>query len=122
MKKLIFSLFVLSFLTACAGNPPAWWNPGNVYSNTGRQTVSKEKQQPNPAQAGALLEEMEDEPTEVSISVSDESYEEMALTPLQDEENEELSGDSSAQSVTPTEEDFTADSSVEGLPLPSVLE
>ena len=139
MKKLIFSLFILSFLTACAGNPPAWWNPGNVYSNMGRQNVSTEKQQRSqPTQEDTSFKEAEETPSEVSISVADESYEEMALAPLQDEENEEVNGESSAQSVSNseedlpemqtnnTDEDFSAESSADattgGLPLPSVLE
>jgi hypothetical protein len=139
MKKVIFSLFVLSFLTACAGNPPAWWNPGNVYSNMGRQNVSTEKQQRSqPTQEDTSFKEAEETPSEVSISVADESYEEMALAPLQDEENEEVNGESSAQSVSnpeedipelgenPADEDFSAqpatDTASGGLPLPSVLE
>lgn len=138
MKKVISSLFVFVFLTACSGNPPAWWNPGNVYSNIGRQSDSKESQPSKSSSVSTSSFEVMEEPQEESISVADESYEEMALTPLQDEENEQQSGDSSAQSVSnpeedipelgenPADEDFSAqpatDTASGGLPLPSVLE
>ena len=53
-------------------------------------------------------------PQEVDMApLPDESYEEMILTPLQDEETENASGESSAQSA-PSETSL--------LPPPSVLE
>ncbi len=112
MKKNIVCLLLGCVLTAaCAGNPPAWWNPGNVYSSG---TASA---QPAPAQNTAVAAPAPEEmpiPQEESIApLPDESYEEMILTPLQDEETENASGESSAQSA-PAETGL--------LPPPSVLE
>lgn len=109
MKKLLL-LFPAAFLVcACSGMPPAWWNPGNTYSSTSRQTVSDEK----PRERVITPSAIEQLPSEEKIAVQDESFEEMILTPLQDEETENETGGSSAQSVPP-----------EGnsLPPPSVLE
>lgn len=113
MKKILF-LMTAFLLQACSGMPPAWWNPGNTYSSTSRQAVSEEKPRQRvitPSQVGQI-------PTEENISVQDESFEEMILTPLQDEETENASGEASAQSV-PQEQDEEPD---EPLPLPSVLD
>ena len=61
-------------------------------------------------------------PAEESISTQDDSYEEMILTPLQDEETEEPSAGAQTQNtmdITPSApESATAGSA---LPLPSVL-
>lgn len=109
MKKLLL-LFPAAFLVcACSGMPPAWWNPGNTYSSTSRQTGSDEK----PRERVITPSPIEQMPAEENISVPDESFEEMILTPLQDEETENDTGDSSAQSV-PQEGN--------SLPPPSVLE
>lgn len=120
MKKVFVSLFLGLFLTACAGNPPAWWNPGNTYSSTGRQSVSEEK--PRTPQK-TPVERVLPIPTEENISVADESYEEMILTPSAAPVEEMPS---SAEEGTPSEEPedaFDAPvSSSDRLPLPSVLE
>ena len=114
MKKTVFSLAVFSLLVAaCAGNPPAWWNPGNAYSSgtaaeSSRSETSGRVEMRTPAQQEVYI------PQEVDIApLPDESYEEMILTPLQDEETENASGESSAQSA-PSETGL--------LPPPSVLE
>ena len=114
MKKNIFFLAAVAVLAAaCAGNPPAWWNPGNAYSSgaaadPSRSETSGRVEMSTPAQQEVYI------PQEVDIApLPDESYEEMILTPLQDEETENDSGESSAQSA-PTETTF--------LPPPSVLE
>ena len=118
MKKNLLSLAVFSLLlAACAGNPPAWWNPSNSYSSSGQSA------RPRPAQAAssgnitvsAPAQEETFIPQEeaISIPLPDESYEEMILTPLQDEETENASGEASAQS-SPSE--------TGQLPPPSVLE
>lgn len=109
MKKLLLSVPAAFLLCACAGMPPAWWNPGNTYSSTSRQTVSDEK----PRERVITPSAIEQMPAEEKISVQDESFEEMILTPLQDEETENDSGEASAQSV-PQEGS--------ALPPPSVLE
>ena len=31
MKKILCVSMLAGLLAACAGNPPAWWNPGNRY-------------------------------------------------------------------------------------------
>lgn len=109
MRKILFLTPVAFFLCACAGMPPAWWNPGNTYSSTSRQTVSDEK----PRERVITPSAIEQMPAEEKIAVQDESFEEMILTPLQDEETENDTGESSAQSV-PQEGS--------ALPPPSVLE
>ena len=82
MRKCILLIISVLFLGACAGNPPAWWNPGNIYSPP---KEDKPSQKPLPPEQAILLQ--------------DETYEEMVLTPLQDEENENNSGDSSSQTL-----------------------
>ena len=110
MRKILFLTPVALLLCACAGMPPAWWNPGNTYSSTSRQTVSDEK----PRERVITPSAIEQMPTEENIAVQDESFEEMILTPLQDEETENDTGESSAQSV-PQQQGSA-------LPPPSVLE
>lgn len=106
MKKCFIILLGGLWLAACAGNPPAWWNPaGRSYEpkaapKTVRPVVQTRSPQP--------MEELD-------ISLQDETYEEMTLTPLQDEEGENESGDSSAQSIVPAEDESF-------LPPPSILE
>ena len=95
MRKILFLTPVSLLLCACAGMPPAWWNPGNTYSSTSRQTVSDEK----PRERVITPSAIEQMPTEENIAAQDESFEEMILTPLQDEETENDTGESSAQSV-----------------------
>ena len=117
MKKTVFSLAVFSLLAAaCAGNPPAWWNPGNAYSSGSRSVrpVQQAASSGNIAVSAPAQEEMVIPQEEaISTPLPDESYEEMILTPLQDEETENASGESSAQS---------APSETGQLPPPSVLE
>ncbi|MDD6152749.1 MAG: hypothetical protein PUK24_05580 [Elusimicrobia bacterium] len=110
MRKILFLTPVSLLLCACSGMPPAWWNPGNTYSSTSRQTVSDEK----PRERVITPSAIEQMPTEENIAVQDESFEEMILTPLQDEETENDTGESSAQSV-PQQQGSD-------LPPPSVLE
>lgn len=110
MRKILFLTPVAFLLCACAGMPPAWWNPGNTYSSTSRQTVSDEK----PRERVITPSAIEQMPTEEKIAVQDESFEEMILTPLQDEETENETGEASAQSVP---QSVGAE-----LPPPSVLE
>lgn len=90
------------WLAACAGMPPAWWNP--------RATTAEK----TPA-AVAQKNPVADNPVELNISLQDETYEEMTLTPLQDEEEENSSGEASAQSVVPPEDE-------DALPAPSILQ
>ncbi len=92
-------------LAACAGNPPAWWNPGNIYSSQGESTSATPTVLTRPADSSQT-------PTEQTLDLPNEDYEEMALTPLQDEEGENDSGEASAQSIPELEE---------LLPPPSIL-
>lgn len=112
-KNILFLAASCLFAGACAGNPPAWWNPGNAYSSEAPARLSSGAVSSVRPSAPAAQEE-EFVPREESITpLPDESYEEMILTPLQDEETENVSGESSAQSVP---------SSSSVLPPPSVLE
>lgn len=107
MRKYFVILLSCVWLAACAGNPPAWWNP------TGRSYEQKEKQKTSRPVSTSTYQPRPTE--ELDISLQDETYEEMTLTPLQDEEGENESGDSSAQSIVPAEDEFF-------LPPPSILE
>lgn len=109
-------------LTACAGNPPRWWNPGNTYSSTSRQTVSDEAFHQNTPEASAITPMTPDAETELILPAQDDDFEEMLLTPLQDENNEDASlhgEDDSTMTVTPSAAAAVAD---DFLPDPSVLE
>lgn len=108
MQKILFVLVAVCCLVACAGNPPAWWNPtGQPYPSAKTQKAATAK----PAQVATHPAV----PAEQYLLVQDETYEEMTLTPLQDEEGENESGDSSAQSIVPPEDEAF-------LPPPSILE
>ncbi len=117
MKKNISLLAACGLLAAaCAGNPPAWWNPGNAYSSGS----SSSRPAPAAERSGTIAvsspaNETLAVPQEEAIPapLPDDSYEEMILTPLQDEETEDASGESSAQS---------SPSQTGQLPPPSVLE
>jgi hypothetical protein len=100
MKHLL-GIFLLSlYLVACAGNPPAWWNPGNRYGQT-------------PASAQVTDQAAVQKPTvpqEENIDpLPDNSYEEEVIAPLPEEED--------TPTVQPTDEP-----GVNTLPMPSVLE
>ena len=99
MKKLLSCLLLTSFLSACSGNPPAWWNPNNRYGTADGQNTQPAADKP----AKALVI------TEEEIDLPDVAYEEVTLTPMPDEENENVTGASSAQND-------------KSLPLPSVLD
>ena len=116
MKKNLFLFLALGLLSAaCAGNPPAWWNPGNAYSSGSRSVRPVQAASSGNIEVSAPAQDEAVIPQEEAIStpLPDESYEEMILTPLQDEETENASGESSAQS---------APSETGQLPPPSVLE
>lgn len=102
MKKTVLLGVVSSLLMACAGNPPAWWNPRHMQTgptDLQKQTVAKQKEAES--RRPTLAEPMD---TEELIGVTEESYEEMPLTPLQDEEQENDSGESTSQLMDDPEE------------------
>lgn len=103
MKKLLFLLVGGCLLAACAGNPPAWWNPQNRYG-TAETTEQADPLQPVRARKAPVESEQSTEP------LADTSYEEETLV-LISEETEP----SASEGVTPVVEDAV-------LPLPSVLE
>ena len=115
-KNILLGLASCLLAAACAGNPPAWWNPGNVYSSEAPARTSASKGTNGGVSSANTVAVQEAEPVVKEESIAplpDESYEEMILTPLQDEETENASGESSAQSA-PAETGL--------LPPPSVLE
>lgn len=95
MKRLLMMGLVSVFMGACAGNPPAWWNP--------RQMQAQPAAAPAAEQTAADTTERA-VPADEKILLQDESYEEMALTPLE-----------AGPAVPPEPEDPSA------LPIPSVL-
>ncbi len=97
MKKI--SLFLAaSWLVACAGTPPAWWNPSGRYGQETETPAPVAKKTPAPV---ATEETMDPLP--------DNSYEEEALSPLPEEDTP------AAPAVVEPSLDNT-------LPAPSVLE
>ncbi|MBR2081582.1 MAG: membrane lipoprotein lipid attachment site-containing protein [Elusimicrobiaceae bacterium] len=110
MKKTVSLILLTVALTACAGNPPAWWNPNNRYgtveeNGTVRNTGSKV---PAAKTRSVVIKEETIEP------LPDSSYEEVTLTPMPDEDDENTTGVSASQN-----EELTPDNV---LPVPSVLE
>jgi len=110
MKKIYVAISMSLFLAACAENPPAWWNPRNLQPGqtataTRPAAVTKRAVSANQTPVNMEREEL--------IALPDEEYEEMSLTPLQDEEQENESGESSAQ-VTEEAQDTSL--------VPSILE
>lgn len=102
MKQLM-GIFLLSlYLVACAGNPPAWWNPGNRYGQTPASAEASADQGKAPRQPAAPQEENMD-------PLPDNSYEEEVIAPLPEEED------------TPAEQPAD-EPGVNTLPVPSVLE
>lgn len=108
MKRICLLLSIHLCLIACAGNPPAWWNPRNV--QPGQSTA---KQRAASQTAAVSSTETANMSSEELISVSQEEYEEMQLTPLQDEEQENTTGETSSQIMQENETDLL---------LPSVLD
>ena len=102
MKKLLSILAVGVLFAACAGNPPAWWNPGNRYGKA---------EQTDNATSAKPAKRMDPVVKEIAIDpLPDNSYEEEVIAPL------------------PEEEDMPADTPVtepaldDVLPAPSILE
>ena len=107
MKKLGCILIGSLWIGGCAGTPPAWWTPNNTYPTTQVRIEPDSVSVAAPQKPAPVVKEE-------TLALQDEAYEEMVLTPLQDEEQENDSGESSTQTVVPPADD--------GLPPPSILE
>ena len=105
MQKVLGFIFSVILLGACA-EVPAWWNPRGTTATPQKTAPAPARTQTQPAAEPAV---------EMDLSLQEDTYEEMTLTPLQDEEEENASGDASSQSVIPPEDE-------DGLPLPSILQ
>jgi len=125
-----FFLFGLSLgLCACAGNPPAWWNPSGAYGPTTTSSAISQKQTVNPAISSRKTEP--EIPAEESIETSIDEYEELGLSDTGEVEmsrqthisqTEEHTTDTTEQAdpmYAPAEEHLPPDGS---LPPPTVLE
>ncbi len=127
MKRLIV-LGLAVFLNACAGAPPAWWNPSGAYGNTAVSSPRTQTLQPSlPQQVSA--EEEEPLPLEQSIEPADETYEELNLNPLSGEETPvAAAGAAQPQPQTAAQKRETPPAETEhlpadgSLPFPTVLE
>jgi len=97
MKKSIF--LVCLFLTACAGNPPAWWDPSNRYA------PASQTQTAAPQKAVTSVSQPQEEEEEIFSFETDSDYKEMDISP---DEADEISA---AQAV-----------GKEGTLAPSILE
>ena len=85
MKRTIFLGLFTCFLTACAGNPPAWWNPNNRYGESQPKVTVKK--------APVVQEQTID-------TFADTSYEEEIIAPLPEEE--EVSAQAAEEKSLPT--------------------
>lgn len=94
MKQILSIVIVSMSMIACAGNPPAWWNPGNRYGQIEQSTITA------------------DMPIEPETPVIKEEKLEPILDNTYEEEVLEL----------PLEEDISQPSPSNSLPTPSVLE
>lgn len=109
----------MGLLAACAGNPPQWWNPSGSYSQEAAAPAAG-KTQPveQPASGLEALPAVQEE--NIATTLPDDSYEEMILTPVQDEDTEEpATGKDSSENtmdITPSVPDTST-----SLPVPSVL-
>ena len=92
MKRILCFLVLTGFVAACAGNPPAWWNPTNRYGTAETSGQSAQTQTPLAQKDTPAV------PAEESIDpLPDSSYEEEVIAPMPDEDDENDSGVSSSQ-------------------------
>lgn len=134
--KLGFVLWMSVCFCACAGNPPAWWNPSGAY--TQREVSASSLPRPTPSiSAAATPEEEEPFASEILLDPSDENVEELRLSPVSGEVfSEENPAAQPADSVFPEQKEKSSDAVQEAsvprqeerlpedgsLPSPSVLE
>ena len=87
MKNAIACAFLLTILTACSGNPPAWWNPSGRYSTPSRNSssvVSTSVETPTDTTPSPVTE---------TFVPTDTDYEEMVLSPIALDEDVPASAD-----------------------------
>ena len=84
MKKYILCTLFSSILAACAGNPPAWWNPSGRYSTSA---------QSSPSTPPEVATNSVPAPVQETLLPVDTDYEEMALSPIAAEEESPISSD-----------------------------
>ena len=120
MKRFVMILFSVAVTAACAGTPPQWWNPSGAYGNESASfapAAGKTQPTARPVYTEELPVVKEES---IATVMPDESYEEMILTPVQDEETEEpAQGEDSSKNtmdITPSAPDTSST-----LPAPSVL-
>lgn len=87
MKNSTMCIFLLTMLTACAGNPPAWWNPSGRYS-TPSQSSSSIVAAPVKTPTNTVSS-----PVPETFVPTDTEYEEMVLSPIAIDENVPASAD-----------------------------
>ena len=115
--KHFYLLVAMLSLSACAGNPPEWWNPSGTY---GTQSVNKSNTALAPVRTVTRQAEVEI-PAEETIETTVEEYEEMSLNPL--EQTETSSAEESSEQADPMYAPAEEHTAREGaLPPPSVLE
>ena len=136
MKKLLIGFLAFLFC-ACAGNPPAWWNPSGAYGPS-VEVAPTQKTVVQPSLSATVTSE-EEEPMEQTFEPAiDEPYEEMRLSPLPEtdeteptqgttapssaEEAEELDLGGKKTSAKTTTSNPKAPIDEGALPMPSVLE
>ncbi len=90
---------VILLLGACAGNPPAWWNPSGSY---GTSTGSVRQTQPRrTVSSGSSKVTVEDEtPAEQDIDPALDGYEEMNLSPIDEQAEVQRLAAEDAQTAT----------------------
>lgn len=126
-------IFCAFFLAACAGTPPAWWNPSGTYNSSHKQSTS---QQVRAVPSGSVRVKTEEEtPAEQDIDPTEDDYEEIALSPIDEQAEAKRLAEQSADTLpatsgqvqvpvdrsspAPVKDNLPQD---EELPLPSVLE
>lgn len=82
-------LFAAGLTAACAGTPPQWWNPSGTYGNESASAMPAAGQTQPTARPVTAQETPVVQEENIASVMPDDSYEEMILTPMQDEETEE---------------------------------
>ena len=121
MKKQHISLSMVVgagiLLSACAGNPPAWWNPSGIYDSAvvGNTTSQKREQ--------TVVTPVKNEiPAEEDIAPAVEAYEEEKLVPLPTAQEEQTPGATAPEEKSPAVSSSNEDAEELSLTRPSLLD